>query len=54
MNICYLCGENMVERAIYDADPSAFDKKPKLKHDEHILQDAIYGRLTADDILCET
>ncbi|SCW38315.1 hypothetical protein [Mucilaginibacter sp. NFR10] len=54
MNICYLCGENMIERTLYDADPNAFDIKPKLKHDEHILQDAIYGRLIANDILCET
>ena len=54
MSLCYVCGELMVERETYDNNPAAFEKKPKLQHDEHILQDALYGRLTADDILCET
>ena len=54
MPICYLCGENMIDRAHYENDKAGFIEKPKLKHAEHIIQDALYGRLTANDVLCET
>lgn len=54
MAICYLCGETMIDRVYYEGNMNQFKEKPKLKHGEHIIQDALYGRLIADDILCET
>lgn len=40
MKICYLCGRD-------------FNDVDVLKHDEHIIQQAIGGTLIANDILCE-
>jgi len=40
MNVCYLCGKN-------------FNEKVK-KHAEHIIQQAIGGNLTENDILCSS
>jgi len=54
MSICYLCGQQMIDAAVYNADPTKFIEKPKIKHDEHIIQDAIYGRITDADVLCLT
>jgi len=51
MDICYLCGQVMVDRKDYTVDNSK--PIPKFKHDEHIIQNALYGRLTACNILCE-
>jgi hypothetical protein len=45
MDICYLCGEEMIDREEYDADPTQFAVVPKLKHAEHIIQNALYGKL---------
>jgi hypothetical protein len=44
----------MVDRAEYDKDPAKFAAKPKFKHAEHIIQNALYGRLKPSNILCET
>lgn len=52
MDICYLCGQVMVDRKDYLEDNSK--TIPKFKHDEHIIQNALYGRLTSYNILCET
>ncbi|MEN0081112.1 HNH endonuclease [Flavobacterium lindanitolerans] len=52
MDICYLCGQQMIEKKDYIQDQST--PIPKFKHDEHIIQNALYGRLTANNILCET
>lgn len=41
MNICYLCGKE-------------FNSSDVQKHDEHIIQQAIGGNLTANDILCSS
>lgn len=51
-DICYLCGQTMIEKKGYlkkDID----NELPKFKHDEHIIQNALYGRLKAPNILCE-
>lgn len=44
----------MIDKVEYLKDPSKFGAVPKFKHDEHIIQNALYGRLTDDEILCET
>lgn len=53
MSICYLCGKILVDR------PNDFHKshtqytKCAIKHKEHIIHNALYGRLTFENILCE-
>lgn len=44
----------MVDKAYYHQHPEEFAQVPKFTHDEHILQNALYGRLTSSRILCET
>ena len=44
----------MVDKAYYRQHPEEFAQVPKFTHDEHILQNALYGRLTSSRILCET
>lgn len=44
----------MVDKAYYRQHPEEFTQVPKFTHDEHILQNALYGRLTSSRILCET
>ncbi|EPE2685207.1 HNH endonuclease [Vibrio alginolyticus] len=41
MDSCYLCGE-------------VFNESDVLKHDEHIIQQAIGGTLTSDSVLCKS
>ncbi|MDH5034012.1 HNH endonuclease [Chryseobacterium cucumeris] len=52
MELCYLCGVKMVDKKDYSKDKH--NSELKFKHDEHIIQNALYGRLTAFNILCET
>lgn len=54
MGKCYLCGQDMIDRpADYHINPEKY-KSLALRHEEHIIQNSIYGRLTNNDILCET
>lgn len=50
MGICYLCGENMVDRVLEQPNNQMTSK---IRHEEHIIQNALYGRLTDCNILCE-
>lgn len=53
MNVCYLCGQNMVDRpGDYQTNRSKYQTLA-IRHEEHIIQNALYGRLTRNDILCE-
>lgn len=54
MCICYLCGEKMVDRNEYQGNKDKFSSKPKFIHAEHVIQDALYGRLKSSTILCES
>ena len=54
MDTCYLCGQPLFDKDDYNKDPSKFCAGTKFKHAEHIIQNALYGRLTSDEILCET
>lgn len=54
MDTCYLCGQPLFDKDEYNKDPSKFGAGTKFKHAEHIIQNALYGRLTSDEILCET
>ncbi|MBU3010283.1 HNH endonuclease [Polaribacter vadi] len=50
---CLICNEEMVERNFYGQNKNQFTEKPKLNHEEHIIQNAIGGRLKSSEILCE-
>lgn len=68
MNICYLCGEIFVDIKLLNISWSILKKDLKFvdynyqyfslnkfiakKHDEHIIQQAVGGNLTENDILC--
>lgn len=53
MSCCYLCGQNMIDRPIdYELSKSKYSECA-IKHEEHIIQNALHGRLTNCDILCE-
>ncbi len=54
METCYLCGQTMVDRDEYLLNIANFPLLPKFKHNEHIIQNALYGKLKAGNILCET
>ena len=49
MCICLLCGEKMIEKSSSSKD----NISSKYKHKEHIIQNALGGRLKNDSILCE-
>jgi hypothetical protein len=51
--ICYCCGEEMIDKEYYLAHQSLFTARPKFKHNEHIIQNALYGRLKPNNILCQ-
>jgi hypothetical protein len=51
--ICYQCGEEMFDEEYYLANIHLFVKKPKMKHCEHIIQNALYGKLKPNNILCK-
>ncbi|MDO8899245.1 MAG: HNH endonuclease, partial [Bacteroidales bacterium] len=53
MELCILCNEPLIEKAFYESNKDSFAKTPKFKHKEHIIQNAIGGRLKSDNILCE-
>ncbi|CAM1355568.1 HNH endonuclease [Tenacibaculum ascidiaceicola] len=50
---CLICNEEMIERNFYEQNKKLFTDKPKLNHEEHIIQNAIGGRLKSSEILCE-
>ncbi|MCF0057170.1 HNH endonuclease [Dyadobacter sp. CY356] len=52
--ICYLCGLEMIDKNQYERVSEKNTDSTKFKHDEHIIQNALYGRLKSDGILCET
>ncbi|WP_176550583.1 HNH endonuclease [Tenacibaculum discolor] len=43
----------MVEREYYNQNKKIFSSLPKLAHDEHIIHNAIGGRLKSAEVLCE-
>lgn len=53
MSKCYLCNRKLIDR------PDSFDNKNvthlqlPIRHEEHILHNALYGRLKNSEILCE-
>jgi len=53
MGHCYICGETLISR------PKDFNENREkyvgqaIAHEEHIIQNAIYGRLKSNKILCE-
>lgn len=51
--ICYLCGKRMVREEYYLSHKDLFKEKPCFLHEEHIIQNALYGRLKSDSILCK-
>jgi hypothetical protein len=53
MNICYQCGQPMVTEKYYHEHKDTFATPPKFNHDEHILHNALHGRLTSFYILCK-
>ena len=53
MSKCYLCGQTLVDRPVdYTLNKDKYENLA-IKHEEHIIQNAIYGRLTDSEILCE-
>ncbi|MDQ0477468.1 HNH endonuclease [Chryseobacterium sp. MDT2-18] len=50
---CILCDGELIDKSYYESNKSEFDLIPKFKHKEHIIQNAIGGRLKSDEILCE-
>ncbi|OYD93715.1 hypothetical protein CDG76_17155 [Nostoc sp. 'Peltigera membranacea cyanobiont' 210A] len=53
MNLCYLCGREMFDEKVYLKDKDKFSEEPALKHKEHIIQNALIGRLKPNNILCK-
>lgn len=53
MNICYKCGQEMVTEEYYKSNKSKFSVEPKFNHNEHIIQNALFGRLKPSNILCK-
>ncbi|RZK37625.1 MAG: HNH endonuclease [Hymenobacter sp.] len=51
--ICYSCGCPMVDEAYYRDHTEDFTSVPKFTHDEHIIHNALYGRLKSSQILCK-
>lgn len=52
MNICYKCGQEMVTEEYYKSNKVKFSVEPKFNHNEHIIQNALFGRLKPSNILC--
>ncbi len=50
MNLCYLCGREMFDEKVYLKDKDKFSEEPALKHKEHIIQNALMGRLKPNNI----
>jgi hypothetical protein len=53
MDICYLCGLEMHDPKTFVKNQELENFEPVFKHDEHIIQNALYGRLISDTILCK-
>ena len=53
MGDCYLCGDKLIDTPIDYLQNREKYKNSAIKHDEHIIQNSLYGRLTSDNILCE-
>lgn len=53
MESCYLCGRDLITK-IDLAKQLAPDDQPAFKHSEHIIQNALFGKLKSDTILCES
>ncbi|WP_421877935.1 HNH endonuclease [Marinoscillum sp.] len=54
METCLICNKKLVDRTYYEANKSEFFEDPAFKHKEHIIQNAIGGRLKNSEILCES
>ena len=50
---CILCDGELIDKVYYKNNKSEFDTIPKFKHKEHIIQNALGGRLKSEEILCE-
>jgi hypothetical protein len=50
---CLLCNEPLIDKATYKSEKKEFNDNPKFKHKEHIIQNALGGRLKSESILCE-
>lgn len=53
-SICYRCGQPMVEAKEYEKNKEKYLEEPKLAHVEHIIHNALFGRLKSNSILCKT
>jgi len=53
MNTCYMCGHEMVTEEFYKSNKKNFTTEPKFNHNEHIIQNALFGRLKPNNILCK-
>lgn len=54
MDICYLCGQEMVEKPQDYNSQLNKHQNLAIRHNEHIIQNALYGRLKNNKILCES
>ena len=52
-SICYLCGNSMISEEYYLSHKEEFKETPCLLHDEHIIQNALHGKLKSNSILCK-
>lgn len=52
--ICYLCGNKMINERCYLSNKEEFKETPCFIHDEHIIQNALHGKLKSDSILCKS
>ncbi|GAB1358985.1 HNH endonuclease [Porphyromonadaceae bacterium] len=53
-SICYLCGKVMISEEYYLSHREEFNKTPCFLHDEHIIQNALHGKLKSNSILCKS
>ncbi|OJV54229.1 MAG: hypothetical protein BGO31_12820 [Bacteroidetes bacterium 43-16] len=53
-NVCLLCGKQMIDRTGSLNMSNNGGNDFKIRHKEHIIQNAIGGRLKSDTILCES
>jgi hypothetical protein len=49
---CYICNKELIEKNYYEQNKDCFSEKPAINHKEHIIQNGLYGKLKAEDILC--
>lgn len=53
-SICYLCGNVMISEEYYLSNKEEFKEMPCFLHDEHIIQNALHGKLKSNSILCKS